>query len=153
MTSITTDRYVEHQPETGWREYPVKADENIPRGAAVGIEISSGYAVDLDTLSAGVKFAGIAAARADNTDGSNGDVRVKTITGGTVDFAAAGLTAASLFKTAYLKDNVTITTVSESYHVSSVEYGVVAGDIVEVLSATRARVAIAKGINASHVTL
>ncbi|MEC9434489.1 MAG: cytoplasmic protein [Pseudomonadota bacterium] len=72
-------------------DYPMIASDIIYQGAAVG-ENGSGYA---RPLVAGDPFLGFAVERADNADGSAGDVRVSVRTRGRVQLpiSAIGITA------------------------------------------------------------
>lgn len=68
-------------------EYPVIAADIIYEGAAVG-EDTNGYARPLE---AGDPFLGFCEQKADNSDGSAGDVRVRVRTRGRVKLAIAAL--------------------------------------------------------------
>jgi len=73
MAALTDDIVLTQ--ETGdFNEYPIAADTLIYKGAAVG-DNGSGYARPLE---AGDRFLGHALAKADNSGGAAGDLRVRT---------------------------------------------------------------------------
>lgn len=91
-------------------ELPAVASDIVYRGAAVGS--SSGNA---RPLVAGDVFMGFAAANADNSAGSAGDVGVDVITEGEVYLSITGISAVSNYAAAvYASDDDTFTTASTS---------------------------------------
>lgn len=85
---------------------PVKASWKVFEGAAVGIDAASGYARG---LCAGDAFKGFAERTADNSAGSNGDVRVRVLTKGIVKLAIANAAITDVDKPVYASDDGTFT--------------------------------------------
>ena len=97
---------------------PVKASTKIYEGAAVGIDAASGYARGLN---AGDAFKGFAERTADNSAGSNGDVRVRVLTKGIAKLAIANAAITDVDKTVYASDDGTFTlTASTNSYVGKV---------------------------------
>jgi len=89
-----------------YNHLPVKATTKIYEGAAVGIDAASGYARGLN---AGDAFQGFAERTADNSAGSNGDVKVSVRTKGVVKLAIAGAGITDVDKPVYASDDGTFT--------------------------------------------
>lgn len=113
---------------------PVKASTKVYEGAAVGIDAASGYARGLN---AGDPFAGFAESQADNSGGSNGDVRVRVRTAGEVELSVGSLAITDIGKAVYASDDgtFTLTQGSNSYVGKVVRFvstgiGVVSFDVV-----------------------
>jgi len=85
---------------------PVKASTKVYEGAAVGIDAASGYARGLN---AGDAFKGFAERTADNSAGSNGDVRVRVLTKGIAKLAIANAAITDVDKPVYASDDGTFT--------------------------------------------
>jgi len=97
-----------------YNHLPVKATTKIYEGAAVGIDAASGYARGLN---AGDAFQGFAERTADNSAGSNGDVKVSVRTKGVVKLAIAGAGITDIGKPVYASDDDTfvLTATGNSY--------------------------------------
>lgn len=89
----------------GENDLPVIADGIIYEGAAVG-DNGAGYA---RPLQAGDPFRGFALLRANNSDGSAGDVRVHLRREGTIKLRIAGLGITDVGKPVYASDDDTFT--------------------------------------------
>lgn len=85
---------------------PVKASTKVYEGAAVGIDAASGYARGLN---AGDAFKGFAERTADNSAGSNGDVRVRVLTKGIAKLAITNAAITDVDKPVYASDDGTFT--------------------------------------------
>ena len=99
----------ENKPRT-WdigvhNDIPVIASDIIYQGAAVG-DNGSGYA---RPLVAGDPFRGFALEKADNSDGSAGDINVRVITWGKVKLEISGLAITDVGKDVYASDDDTFT--------------------------------------------
>jgi len=110
MTTLATDTPREYQ--LGDQEaYPVIASDIIYEGAAVG-ENGSGYA---RPLQANDVFLGFALAKADNADGSAGDVNVTVRTKGKIELSISGAAITVNDRPAvYATDDNTFTTDASS---------------------------------------
>jgi TRAP-type mannitol/chloroaromatic compound transport system substrate-binding protein len=114
-------------------EYPVKASTKIYEGAAVGIEVATGYARG---LVAGDTFVGFAEALADNSAvATDGAINVRVIDRGKVYLPVGSLAITDLGKPVYASDNnaFTLTASTNSYigkvvRFESTGYGIVAFD-------------------------
>lgn len=112
--------------------YPVAAAENIPAGALVSID-ASGFAVGASDT-AGEKVVGVALKRADNSAGGAAELYVSVLSGGS--FLFDGTFASTDVKLdAEVLDNNTVATSGSTNSVK-------AGQVAEVLSATRAKIFI-----------
>jgi predicted RecA/RadA family phage recombinase len=111
---------------------PVGASTKVPQNGLV-FRNSSGYGVNI-VASGANPLVGLAVTEVDNSSGSAGDLNVDCYSEGvfTLGFAGASLTQADVMKTCYATDNDTLTLTSTSR--------TPVGQIVEVLSATSARV-------------
>lgn len=108
--------------------YPVAASTRIYEGTLVFVN-ASGFATGVTAT--GVNgFVGLASAEADNSDGSNGDVRVEVWCEGDFELVGSGFTQADLHKVAYAEDNYAI-------GVSISSASVPIGRVIGYLSATR----------------
>ncbi len=108
-------------------ELPVAASTQIFGGGMVTTN-ATGYCVPAANTASFI-FAGVALAGADNSAvATDGAINVSLRRKGSFLFAASGLTAADVGKTAYVSDDQTITLTAGN--------GVIAGKIVEVVSAT-----------------
>ena len=112
---------------------PVAASTTIYEGTMFFIN-AAGYAVG-DTGTGANRFGGIAIAKADNSSGAAGDVRVEGWRTGVFELVGSSFSQADVGKVAYASDNWTITT---TYSASAVRLGLVQ----EYVSATNLRVAI-----------
>ena len=110
--------------------------ENIYEGALVEIN-SSGFAVNGGDDS-GAVFAGVAEEIVDNSGGSAGDLEIKVWTGGGVVTVASAFSAAqtNVGDEVTLSDNQTVDVAGTTTN------DVVVGRIVEVISASKVRVAL-----------
>jgi hypothetical protein len=88
-----------------YEDQPVVADDIIYEGAAVG-DNASGYA---RPLVAGDPFMGFAAAKADNTGGSAGDIRARLKTKGRIKLAVGSLAITDVGKDVFASDDDTFT--------------------------------------------
>ena len=136
MTAASSDRATREKSHT-IISLPVLTAIVLYAGTMVCTN-SAGYAVDgADT--AGYKFAGIAQAGVDNSDGASGDLEVELRRDGAWLFAASGLTQADVGKRVYLVDNQTVGLLATTTN------DVFVGVITEVVSASACYVAIAPG--------
>lgn len=111
--ALTKD--VQRMFEKGDRnEFLAKAAAKFYEGAAIGIEIATGYA---RPLVAGDLFGGFAEQPVDNTSGSNGDLRVRARDDEKVLLAVAGAAITDIGKAAYASDDdtFTLTATNNSY--------------------------------------
>lgn len=133
MANITTRKDVRRQ-EGNILSYP-QAVVNLIEGALICLN-TAGYATNAaDT--AGFKFVGVLDESQNNSAGAAGDVRSKVWTYGVIDVAANfAATAADCGKQVYAVDNQTVDLAANTTN------DVLVGRIVEVLSATKLRVAI-----------
>ncbi len=90
--------------ETGYiNELPVKASTTIYEGAAVGDD-AAGYARG---LVAGDQFRGFAEAKADNSSGDAGDIKVRVITKGIIKLSITSLAITDVGRPVYASDDGT----------------------------------------------
>jgi len=134
MSNITVRKDVRRQ-EGNILSYPVAASTKLFEGALIALN-ASGYAVKAaDTTN--FTFVGVCDETADNTSGSAGDIRVKVWTYGVVDVVANfSAAAADAGKKVYQLDDQTVDLAA------NVTNDVLVGKIVEVVSASKLRVAI-----------
>ena len=133
MSATTVDR---NTPEYGYCSYPV-----IEPGVAASTKIPAGVMVALDTSgtatnasdAAGLIFAGVSQAMADNSSGGASAIRVKCKPGIYEFAAAAAYTAADVGKQVYVTDNQTVT-------VSSGAHNLKCGRLFAVLASGNVRV-------------
>lgn len=105
MASLTAN--VPQTYELGARnEFPVAATTTIYEGAAVGINLTTGYA---RPLTAGDPFGGFAEAKADNAAGAAGDKRVRVIEEGKIRAEIANAAITDIEKPVYMSDDHTFT--------------------------------------------
>ncbi len=108
MTALTQDRQTPHRASREFA-FPVAAATKIFGGSLVCIN-ATGYATKGAT-STTLKCVGIADALADNSNGANGDVKVKTKRG-TYKFANSAstdqITLADIGASAYIVDDQTV---------------------------------------------
>ena len=83
-------------------EFPVIASDIIYEGAAVGIVAASGHARPLTSVD---KFVGFAESKADNSDGSAGDINVRVKKKGVVKLAISGAVITDIDKAVYATDD------------------------------------------------
>lgn len=134
MSNITTRKDVRRQ-EGNILSYPVAASTKLIEGALVALNTSGVLVNGADTAS--FKFVGVLDETADNSSGSAGDVRGKVWTYGVIDVAANFSAAAGdCGKQVYLVDNQTVDLAANTTN------DVLVGRIVEVVSASKLRVAI-----------
>lgn len=112
--ALTSDK-VSYKIGNTERSIPVKASTKIYRGAMVAID-ASGWAVPV-TVSSTLECLGVAIAQADNTTGSNGDIKVQVEIGifpmaNSAD--ADELTKADLGAIVYGVDDTTVAKTSNS---------------------------------------
>lgn len=103
MTTLASDK-LRVYGEAVVNDHGVVATDIIYRGAAVGLVAASGLA---RPLTAGDKFAGFATAKADNSTGSAGDIKVNVMTKGRVQLAVASVAATDLGKPVFASDDDT----------------------------------------------
>lgn len=94
--------------------FPLKAAAKCYQGAAIGIEIATGYA---RPLVAGDLFVGFAEENYDNTSGANGAIDVRVRDDEKVKLAISGLAITDLGKPVYASDDdtFTLTATNNSY--------------------------------------
>lgn len=91
-------------------EYPVLTNVHIFEGAAVGIQLSSGYVRQLVATTDLDRFVGFAQTEADNNPGSSGDKRVFVLTRGVVPLVVVGVDGQDdVSKDVYASDGGTFT--------------------------------------------
>lgn len=134
MSNITVRKDVRRQ-EGNILSYPVAASTKLIEGALVALNTSGLLVNAADT--SGFKFVGVLDETADNSAGSAGDVRGKVWTYGVID-VVAGFSAAAgdCGKQVYIVDNQTVDLAAVTTN------DVLVGRIVEVVSASKLRVAI-----------
>lgn len=87
-------------------ELGVKAASKIFEGAAVGLEVATGFARQ---LVAGDLFGGFCESLADNSAGLNADIDVRVIDRGKVELAIGSLAVTDIGKPVYASDSGTFT--------------------------------------------
>lgn len=142
MSAATADREAKRS-EGKLKSYPVAATTTIYKGTLVGLN-SSGYLVPMSDA-ASLLFAGVAAEKVANS-GSAGDKSCRVHREGEFEFAYAGGDAAQarVGELAYAQDDQTV---DEDASLTTNDYPV--GEIVEVVSTTKVRVAIAAHLRIS----
>lgn len=135
MTALADIKDVRRQPGE-ILAFPVEEAVKIYEGALVMVN-AAGYAVPgADTTNC--FFVGVADETVDNTSGADGAKVVKVRTNGVITVAsAASLTQANNMDTVYLADDQTVDLAA------NVTNDLIVGKIVEVVSASKARVALA----------
>lgn len=108
--TLTADREVNHYISQETRTFPVAASVNIFKGAMLSVR-STGF---IGPLVAGEKFAGFAYAAADNSSGSNGDIKVKVFTQGDFEHSVTSLAQANLGDPVYATSDDTLTLVASA---------------------------------------
>ena len=126
MTALAADRQTEMK-ERGVKWYPVAASTLIYDGAMVAIN-SGGYAIPAADA-ASLKVVGIAENRADNSSGSNGDIKVTVRAPIIGRFAATSITQAMVGQMMYVVDD-------QTFDDAAGTNGVKAGKLVEFISTT-----------------
>ncbi len=134
MSNITVRKDVRRQ-EANILSYPVAASTKLFEGALITLN-ASGYAVKAaDTTN--FTFVGVCDETADNSSGSAGDIRVKVWTYGVIDVVAGfSAAAADAGLKVYATDDQTVDKVGTTTN------DILVGKIVEVVSASKLRVAI-----------
>lgn len=118
-------------------EHPVIASDIIYEGAAVGLVSSTGYA---RPLAAGDRFAGFAEAKADNSAGAAGDIRVRAVQSGKIQLAVTGAVATDVGQPVYATDDDTFAfSPVGSVFVGFVDRYVSAGVVIVAFDALRFR--------------
>ncbi len=136
MTALSADRATEYR-EGLILDFPVKETTKIYAGSVVCIENSSGYAVPAANTS-GLQFVGVAEAQADNSSGSNGDIKVTVRRKGVFRFAASSINQAVVGDIMYAIDDQTFDETGSN--------GVVVGRLVKYVSATEGWIDIEEGV-------
>lgn len=137
MADLTAARTNFSQKDFGqvFQSWPVKAAAKIYKGSLVSL--NAGFARK-GTEAASEKVVGIALETVDNTDGADGDVEVKVVSGIEVELNATSIAAADRGKVVYLVDD---NTVDETAGVNSVKVGI----LHDFISATKGTVYIPPG--------
>jgi len=105
MTKLTTD--TNRVYELGdINEFPVLGGELIYQGAAVGLEVASGYVRDLQV---GDKFLGFAEDNIDATNASDGEKNIRLKRRGNVTLELSGAALTDVGKSIYATDDNTFT--------------------------------------------
>jgi len=105
MTKLTTD--TNRVYELGdINEFPVLGGELIYRGAAIGLEVASGYVRDLQV---GDKFLGFAEDNIDATNASDGEKNIRVKRRGNVTLELSGAALTDVGKSIYATDDNTFT--------------------------------------------
>lgn len=111
--ALTTDRRTPKRGQHTLAEYldaPVAAGAVIFNGALVALN-QAGYAVPVDASTAGLRVAGVASGKVDNTGGSNGAKRVRIergVFGMKNSASTSALTAADVGRPCYAVDDCTV---------------------------------------------
>lgn len=138
MAALTADRPRSHTDPTASDTFPVAASTTIWAGAIVALN-TSGYAIPA-TDTVGLTVVGIATKKADNSDGSNGEVDVVCDSGQLErELAATGLTQAQLGQPVFVSDDQTVTDGSLD---GGADNNVFVGTLANIPSAGRAGVRI-----------
>ncbi|MCK4659166.1 MAG: hypothetical protein KAV82_06550 [Phycisphaerae bacterium] len=95
------DRYVDQE----LRSYPVAGSTHIYKGGFITLD-GDGYA---EALAAGNRFLGIAYEEADNSSGSDGDIRVRVFTLGDFGHTLTGATVADVGRAVFADADNTLT--------------------------------------------
>jgi hypothetical protein len=133
MTALSAKKDVKHQP-ANILSYKMAA-VSILEGALVSIN-SAGYATNA-TDAASEIFVGVAEESVDNSAGSAGDEEIKVRIGGVVEVVAAtSLAQTNVSDQVYVADNQTVDLAA------NLTNDVLVGRIVEVVTATKLRVAL-----------
>ncbi|MCA9431618.1 MAG: cytoplasmic protein [Candidatus Omnitrophica bacterium] len=90
MTTLAADALRSYQPEDSFAQYPVIAGDIIYEGAAVGLQISSGFARPLVGPTDVDRFVGFSTKSANNSLGANGEVKVQVRRRGVVRLTVTG---------------------------------------------------------------
>lgn len=110
MTALTESRYTRHREGTV-TAHAVKGAAHIFKGAIVCAD-STGYAVP-GSDSVGYTFIGVAIEDADNTNGADGDLKVRVMGRGVFSFAKGGsISQADMGQPLYIVDDQTVAVVS-----------------------------------------
>ncbi len=107
MTTLSKDKIRSYELGN-LNDLPVVASDIVYEGAAVGLN-ASGYA---RPLVAGDKFAGFAEIKADNSNGSNGEIDVNVKNKGRVEVAISGFAITNVLADVYASDDDTFTLTS-----------------------------------------
>lgn len=136
MAAAAADRDPKRQ-EGALKSYPVAASTTIYKGTLVGLN-SSGYLVSMSDT-AGLKFAGVAYEKIDNSAGANGAKSARVEKSGEYELAYAGgdATQALVGQEVYAQDNQTV---DEDAALTTNDYKV--GSVAEFISAAKLRVRI-----------
>lgn len=133
MAALTDNKEV-HEKHQRLIQTPVAAAVVVYKGAIV-MGNASGYLAPM-VPAVNITFAGIAAEKADNATGANGDVEADHFRTGLFKLSGTGFTQADLGKTVYASDDQTVSTTQGTNEVS-------VGKIAQVVSATEVYVDIA----------
>ena len=119
-----------------YQDFPMVASDIIFKGAAVGINLSSGHA---RPLAAGDLFVGFAEAKADNSAGSAAEKDVTVLQRGLVQLAVGSAAITDVGKPVYASDDDTFTlTASINSHVGRIVRFVSTGVVIVAFDATKA---------------
>jgi len=105
MPGLTKDRNTVRK-QGDYAAYPVKGGAKVFAGSIVCIG-TDGYAIP-GSDTAGLKFAGVARAYADNTAGANGALMVEVWRRGVFEVSASGMAIANFGDPVYVVDDHTI---------------------------------------------
>ncbi|MGB6054036.1 MAG: hypothetical protein WBG17_02225 [Burkholderiaceae bacterium] len=115
MTALTADRNTLRRDGVDF-EYPVKSGAKIFTGSIVAISTANGFATKGATATT-LKCVGVAQEQADNTNGADGDIRVK-VRRGVFRFANSAstdaITLADVGADCYLVDDQTVAKTSNT---------------------------------------
>jgi len=128
MTALTEDRNTQRK-DGELIPLPVVADDCIYGGSLVAVN-ADGY-LNPGSDTAGLIFAGVADARADNTGGAAGDITCNVRRRGCYLFAIAAATQANVGDVVYLVDDQTVGLAATTTN------DIACGKIVEYYSATK----------------
>lgn len=134
MTVLADDRNVARK-EGELVDYDVVQSDIVYKGSLVSAT-TGGYAQPASDSNQDL-FLGVAAEKADNSSGSNGDIQVRIWKKGTFEFVMSGAAQANIGDPAYVVDDQTVATTTTN--------GILAGYIVGIESGI-ARVRIDRAV-------
>ena len=134
MTALAADRQTQAR-HAGMQKYPVEAGETIYKGALVTID-NDGYLMPAQDTAAH-RVVGVADENVDNSDGSDGDLDCRVVSGRAFLFVASSITQAMLGDVMFVVDDQTFD--------ETVTNDVPCGRLVEFVSTTSGYIFIPNG--------
>lgn len=129
MTALS-DNYEAKRQDGELISVPVKGSTTIYKGALV-VDLGTGYASAGDDGSA-YTFLGVAAEKADNSSGSDGDIRVRVYKTGTFQYTKATAVQTDLGVAMYIHDDQTVGTSSTNSILAGYCVDVVDGSTIKL---------------------